>query len=414
MTVFLGFFAETRELVGKKPEAGPEICCTLHGAFCEASISKLEKFILLAFELRTDSAMPRILSLVSFKSSIPSDAVHRATLMYAMLIVLNIGAWAWAMLAFHHHPILLGAAFLAYSFGLRHAVDADHIAAIDNVTRKLMGEKKRPVAVGFFFSLGHSSIVFGLSIAIAMTSILLKKYLNAFESIGQIVGTSISAFFLLLIALANIFILISIYRSFQHVKRGGKIVDEEIDAILAKRGFWGRFFNKLLRLIKHSWQMYLIGFLFGLGFDTATEVGLLGISAAEATKGIPIWSILVFPALFTAGMALVDSTDGILMLGAYGWAFVKPIRKLHYNMTIIAISVIVALLIGGTEMLGIIGLELKAHGLIWNAIALVNNNSGFLGLAIIGIFVVCWAVSIVMYRINCYDEAKVVEHGALR
>ena len=351
--------------------------------------------------------MPRILSLVSSKSSISSGAIHRATLMYAILIVLNVGAWAWAMIAFHHHPVLLGAAFLAYSFGLRHAVDADHIAAIDNVTRKLMHERKRPVAVGFFFSLGHSSIVFGLSIAIAMTSVFIKKYFSALEPIGQIVGASISAFFLLLIALANICVLISIYRSFQRVKRGGQFVDEEMNAILAKRGFWGRVFNRLLGLIKHSWQMYPIGFLFGLGFDTATEVGLLGISAAEATKGLSIWSILVFPALFTAGMALVDSTDGVLMLGAYGWAFVKPIRKLYYNMTIIAVSVIVALLIGGIEMMGVIGLQLKTHGQVWNAIGSINDNFGLVGLAIIGIFVVCWAVSIVIYRINCYDEIDV-------
>ena len=348
--------------------------------------------------------MPRILT--SSKTSISSGAIHRVTLMYATLIVLNIGAWAWAMVAFHQHPVLLGAAFLAYSFGLRHAVDADHIAAIDNVTRKLMGERKRPVAVGFFFSLGHSSLVFGLSIAIAMTSALIKKYFNAFESIGQIVGTSISAFFLLLIAFANILVLISIYRSFQHVKRGGQFVDEEINALLAKRGFWGRIFNKLPGLIKHSWQMYPVGFLFGLGFDTATEVGLLGISATEATKGLSIWSILVFPTLFTAGMALVDSTDGVLMLGAYGWAFVKPIRKLYYNMTIIAVSVIVALLIGGIEMLGLIGLQIKAHGQVWNAIGSINDNFGFVGLAVIGIFVVCWAVSIVFYRINCYDEIE--------
>ena len=353
--------------------------------------------------------MPRILSLASSKSfsSISPGAIHRVTLMYAILVVLNLGAWAWAMVAFRHHPVLLGAAFLAYSFGLRHAVDADHIAAIDNVTRKLMGEAKRPVAVGFFFSLGHSSIVFGLSIAIAMTSVLIKKYFNSFESIGQIIGASISAFFLLAIALANIVLLVSIYRSFQHVKRGGEIVDEEIDAILAKMGFWGRVFNKLLRLIKHSWQMYFVGFLFGLGFDTATEVGLLGISAAEATKGLSIWSILVFPTLFTAGMALVDSTDGVLMLGAYGWAFVKPLRKLYYNMTIIAVSVIVALAIGGIEMMGIIGLQLKAHGQVWNAVGLINDNFGLVGLAIIGIFVVCWAVSIVVYRINCYDEIDV-------
>ena len=283
----------------------------------------------------------------------PTGVKSRVVSMYMLLIGVNAGAWLWALIAFHNYPVLLGTALLAYTFGLRHAVDADHIAAIDNVTRKLMQEGKRPVAVGFFFSLGHSTIVFGLSVAIAVTSVMLKNRFDSFEAIGGIIGTSVSAFFLLAIAIANIFILVSVYRTFQHVKSGGQFVDEDLNLTLAKRGFFGRIFRNLFRLIEHSWQMYPVGFLFGLGFDTATEVGLLGISATEATKGLPIWSILVFPTLFTAGMALVDSTDSILMLGAYGWAFVKPIRKLYYNLTITLVSILVALLIGGIEVLGL-------------------------------------------------------------
>ena len=327
--------------------------------------------------------------------------------MYALLIGVNTGAWIWALIAFHNYPVLLGTALLAYTFGLRHAVDADHIAAIDNVTRKLMQEGKRPVAVGFFFSLGHSTIVFGLSVAIAVTSVMLKKRFDSFQAIGGIIGTSVSGFFLLAIAIANIFILISVYHTFQHVKRGGQFVDEDLNLILAKRGFFGRIFRNLFRLIEHSWQMYPVGFLFGLGFDTATEVGLLGISATEATKGLPIWSILVFPTLFAAGMALIDSTDSILMLGAYGWAFVKPIRKLYYNMTITLVSILVALLIGGIEALGLIGDHFKMQGAIWNMIGSLNNNFGIIGFAIIGILVLGWAVSIIFYRMNHYDEIEV-------
>jgi high-affinity nickel-transport protein len=180
-----------------------------------------------------------------------------------------------------------------------------------------------------------------------------------------------------------------------------------LNLILAKRGFFGRIFRNLFRLIEHSWQMYPVGFLFGLGFDTATEVGLLGISATEATKGLSIWSILVFPTLFTAGMALIDSTDSILMLGAYGWAFVKPIRKLYYNMTITFVSVLVALLVGGIEVLGLIGGHFKMQGVIWDMIGSLNDNFGVIGFAIVGVFVVSWAVSIIIYRMNRYDEIEV-------
>jgi high-affinity nickel-transport protein len=336
-----------------------------------------------------------------------TDVKGRVVSLYALLIAFNAGAWIWALIAFHNHPLLLGTAFLAYTFGLRHAVDADHIAAIDNVTRKLMQQGQRPVTTGFFFSLGHSTIVFGLSVAIALTSAAIKGRFNAFASIGGMIGTGVSAFFLLAIALANLIILISVYHTFQHVKRGGRFVDEDLNLILAKRGFFGRIFRNLFRLIERSWQMYPVGFLFGLGFDTATEVGLLGISAAEATNGLPIWSILVFPTLFAAGMALVDSTDSVLMLGAYGWAFVRPIRKLYYNMTITFVSVLVALLIGGIEVLGLIGDQFKIQGAVWDMIGSLNNNFSVIGFVIIGVFVASWAVSIIIYRMNRYDEIEV-------
>ena len=338
----------------------------------------------------------------------PDGVKSRVVFMYVLLMGVNAGAWIWALIAFQRYPVLLGTALLAYTFGLRHAVDADHIAAIDNVTRKLMQQGKRPVAVGFFFSLGHSTIVFGLSAAIALSSVALKDRFHSFEAIGGMIGTAVSAFFLLAIAIVNIFILISVYRTFQHVKRGGRFADEDLNALLAQRGFFGRIFRSLFRLIEHSWQMYPVGFLFGLGFDTAMEVGLLGISATEATKGLPIWSILVFPTLFMAGMALIDSTDCILMLGAYGWAFVKPIRKLYYNMTITFVSVLVALLIGGIEALGLIGGQLKIHGALWDMIGSLNGSFGVIGFLIIGVFVLSWAVSTMIYRMNRYDEIELI------
>jgi high-affinity nickel-transport protein len=327
--------------------------------------------------------------------------------MYALLVVANVGAWIWALIAFREYPVLLGTAFLAYTFGLRHAVDADHIAAIDNVTRKLMHQGQKPVGVGFFFSLGHSSIVFALSVVIATTSFVLKNRFPYLHSVGGIIGTSVSAFFLLAIAVANILILTSVIKTFRHVKRGGQFVEEDLNLVLGKRGFFGRIFRNLFRLIDHSWQMYFIGLLFGLGFDTATEVGLLGISATEAAKGLPIWSILVFPTLFTAGMALVDSTDSILMLGAYGWAFVKPIRKLYYNITITVVSVLVAVLVGGIEILALLGDRLQMHGAMWNFIGSLSDNFGTVGFVVIGVFVASWVVSMIIYHVNRYDEIEV-------
>jgi high-affinity nickel-transport protein len=336
----------------------------------------------------------------------------RVTSLYALLATANIGAWLWAWLAFHQHPGLLGTALLAYTLGLRHAVDADHIATIDNVTRKLMQQGKRPVGVGFFFSLGHSTIVFGLSLLIALTSAAIKNRFASFQSVGGVIGTSVSAFFLLVIAAANIVVLASVYRTFQHVKRGGQFVDEDLNLLLAQRGFFGRVFRNLFRLIEHSWQLYPVGLLFGLGFDTATEVGLLGISATQATQGLSTWSILVFPTLFMAGMALVDSTDSILMLGAYGWAFVKPIRKLYYNLTITFVSVLIAVFVGGIEVLGLLADHLKIHGAIWHKVGALNENFGIVGFAIIGLFVLSWGISLAIYRLNRYDEIEVKQSAA--
>src|SRR5450631_4142372 len=295
---------------------------------------------------------------------------------YSVLAVFNVAAWLWAIVAFRHFPVLLGTAFLAYSFGLRHAVDADHIAAIDNVTRKLMQEGKRPVAVGFMFSLGHSTIVLLGSVGIAWTTLVLQHRMYALREIGGVVGTVLSTLFLFGIAAVNLVVLHTIWRTFLRIRAGEPYVDEDFDLLLGNRGFLARLFRPMFRMITRSWHMYPLGMLFGLGFDTATEIGVLGISAAEASKGLPLGSILIFPALFAAGMCLVDTTDNILMLGAYGWAFVKPVRKLYYNLTITAVSVIVAVAVGGVEALGLIGAKFQLQGAFWSAIGSLNQHFG--------------------------------------
>jgi len=324
----------------------------------------------------------------------------------AIVMAANLAAWLWAVAAFRHHPILLGTAFLAYGLGLRHAVDADHIAAIDNVTRKLMQEGKRPVAVGLYFSFGHSTVVVLASLGIAVTAMAFKSEFVAFQNIGGFVGMLVSATFLLAIALMNFVILAGITRTFLRVKAGGRYVEEDLDMLLAGRGLLARLFRPLFRMIRKSWHMYLLGFLFGLGFDTASEIGVLGISAAQGTGGMMLWSIMVFPALFAAGMSLIDTADSVLMLGAYGWAFLKPLRKLYYNMAITFVSATVALLVGGVEALGLIGEKLALKGSFWNDIGALNGNFGTIGYLIIAVFAVSWIGSAVIYRVRGYDRLE--------
>ena len=334
--------------------------------------------------------------------------------MCAALVVGNLGAWALALWTFDTRPVLLGTALLAYTFGLRHAVDADHISAIDNVTRKLMQDGRRPVAVGLFFSLGHSTIVIALSAAIAIAAVAVKGRLPWLETIGGAIGTSISALFLYAIAAINVVVLVEVYRSFRRVRRGEPYDELTVDGMLAQRGLIGRFFRPLMRLVGRSRHMYPIGVLFGLGFDTATEVGILGIAALEASKGMPIAAIMVFPLLFTAGMTLLDTADGILMLGAYGWAFVKPVRKLYYNLNITLVSVLVALLVGTVEALSVLANQLKLHGGGWDALGALGDNFGALGFAIVAIFAGSWIVSTAFYKLRRYDDTPVILSEAQR
>jgi high-affinity nickel-transport protein len=330
----------------------------------------------------------------------------------SFLLVANIIIWLIALIAFHHFALLLGTAALAYTFGLRHAVDADHISAIDNVTRKLMQDGQRPALVGFFFSLGHSTIVVLLSVAIALTASGIQSHFPDLQRVGGLIGTSVSALFLLLIAGINLLVLRGVVRAFIRVKRGEPYHDQDLDASLNQLGLMGRVFRPVLRLVDRSWKMYGVGFLFGLGFDTATEVGLLGISATSATQGLPIWSILLFPLLFTAGMCLIDTADGILMLGAYGWAFVHPIRKLYYNMTITTVSVLIAVVVGGIEVLGIVGDQLDLHGIFWDGVGSLNDHFGLIGAIIISIFVASWFISAIAYRLMGFDELELAAQPA--
>jgi high-affinity nickel-transport protein len=344
------------------------------------------------------------------KSILPAGAAKpewlgfrgRIVAIYAILIAANLAAWIWALIAFAHQPVLIGTAVLAYSLGLRHAIDADHIAAIDNVTRKLMQEGKRPVSVGFFFALGHSTVVVVASLAVALTANALSGELDSYRQIGGIVGTSASALFLFVIAIANLIVLRGVYRALRVAERGDRVSEDEIDALLAQRGWLARFFRPLFRFVSHSWQLFPIGLLFALGFETASEISLFGLSA-QASNAVSSWSLLIFPALFAAGMTLVDTTDGVLMLGAYGWAYRNPMRKLFYNFTITSVSVLVALVVGGIETLGLIAGQFQLHGAFWNAISELNGNFGALGYGIVGLFVVSWGLSYLVYRFKGYD-----------
>jgi high-affinity nickel-transport protein len=330
----------------------------------------------------------------------------RVTVMLVSLIAVNIAIWLWAVLALQGDALLLGTAIVAYTFGLRHAVDADHIAAIDNATRKLMQSGQRPLGTGLFFSLGHSAIVIMLSALVAITASNLLDNHPEMKAIGGVISTLASAGFLFLLAIFNILVFRSVYLTFRDVKAGKSVESHTVDAMMNGSGFLTRLFRKLFHMVDQSWHLLFIGFLFGLGFDTASEVALFGISASQATNGLSWQTILVFPALFTAGMSLVDTIDGIMMVGAYGWAYEKPIRKLYYNMTITGVSVIVALVIGALETLNLIGdqMGLSDGDGFFGTIGAINDHFGTLGYIIIGVFVMSWILSLLLYRIKGYDR----------
>src|SRR4051812_12119160 len=329
---------------------------------------------------------------------------RRIVLMYVVLIAFNVICWGIALVASGPYPILLPSAVLAYTFGLRHAVDADHIAAIDNTTRKLMQDGQRPVGVGLFFSLGHSTVVVAISVLLAITAGIVSEN-AAVQEIGSLIGTLVSAIFLLVVGLINLVVLRDVWKMFRRVSAGGTYDEQDLDEYLQNRGLIARLLRPALKMIGKSWHMYPLGVLFGLGFDTASEVALLGLAAPSGATHLPVALILLLPALFAAGMSLIDATDGVLMLGAYGWAYIKPIRKLYYNLNITLVSVLIAFVIGGIEILSILSERFGWTGPFWDT--LDTLDFGLLGLAIIGLFAISWIVSTLLYRWKRYDELPV-------
>ena len=335
---------------------------------------------------------------------------RRIVVLFAALVGANILAWIWALSAFHDNSVMLGTALLAWSLGLRHAVDADHIAAIDNVTRKLMQEGQRPLTVGLWFAIGHSAIVLIAATVIALAASTLED----FEALGQsggVIATIISAAFLFVIAIMNLFILHGVWQRFRAVRRGEPYASEDLDILLAGRGLIARILRPFFRLVRRSWHMAPLGFLFGLGFDTATEVAILGLSGAHAADGVQLGTVLIFPILFAVGMALVDTADGVIMLGAYEWAFVKPIRKLYYNIVITAISALVALVIGSIQTAALLSEKFGLSGGLWSGATNLSERFNTLGFLIIGVFIGAWLLSWLVYRWQGFDDTEVVEAG---
>ena len=321
------------------------------------------------------------------------------------LYVVGWGVFIVAILPQHSKFLGIGVAVTAYTLGLRHAFDADHISAIDNTTRKLMSEGKRPLSVGFWFSLGHSSVVFGLGIGLTFAARAIIGELSSPNStvatFGGIIGTLVSGTFLYLIAVLNLVILVGIVKVFLEMRRG-RYNDEELEQQLNARGLMTRFFGKLMRSIRKPWQMYPVGVLFGLGFDTATEVALLAATAGAATAGLPWYAVLSLPILFAAGMATLDTLDGSFMNFAYGWAFSKPVRKVYYNITITGLSVAVAMLIGTIEIFGLLAAQLNLSGGFWAFMSGFNiNEAGFI---IVGLFVITWAAALAIWRFGRIEQ----------
>jgi high-affinity nickel-transport protein len=317
----------------------------------------------------------------------------------ALLHVLGWGLFLWYS---RSNPALAGLGTLAYTFGLRHAFDADHIAAIDNTTRKFLQEGKRSLGVGFFFSLGHSTIVFALAAGLAVAAHTVDSTIPAFQDYGSSIGASVSGTFLWLIGILNLLVLLDILRIFRDMRRGS-YDRERLEQRLLDRGFMNRFFlGRFARRIRASWQMYPLGLLFGLGFDTATEVGLLALAAGVATHHVPVLAVLSLPLLFAAGMSLMDTADGAFMSQAYGWAFSNPVRKVYYNITVTSLSVTVALLIGTIELLQVAATKLSLESGFWAF--LTGLDFGRLGYGIVGLFVLTWVVSLAVWKLRRIEE----------
>ncbi|KAF8973422.1 hypothetical protein BGZ46_009912 [Entomortierella lignicola] len=375
------------------------------------------------------------------------------------LVFVNALVWVLAALGARKYPSLLGSMVIAYTLGLRHAVDADHLAAIDNVTRKLMQQETikslatgketpaPPVCVGLFFSLGHSTIVVVASVILTFTASAVKGRVEAFGSTGGIIGTSVSTTFLFLIGFINLFVLFQVANQLRTIHRTGEyryrdVIKEAIEGTTNNTstkdddandednskartqnhghqyqtgGLFVRIFRPLFNLIDRSWKMYPLGVLFGLGFDTATEVGMLTIAATTAQTGFPPAVALIFPALFTAGMSLIDTLDGIVMAQAYGWAFINPVKKLWYNFVVTLMGVFVAFVVGFVELFGLLAQQLNLQGSFWDFFVMLSDNFGLIGYVIVGLFILTWIIAVLVYKYGPIKELErrvvVIEEG---
>jgi high-affinity nickel-transport protein len=344
--------------------------------------------------------------------SLTSDEKRRLWAMFGFIALLHLSGalLMWAATSGHYEladgsVFGWGTAALAYTLGMRHAFDADHISAIDNTTRKLMADGQRPLGVGFFFSLGHSSVVAGLAIllnfGIAAVGSQLKDENSALHHYTGLIGVTVSGTFLMLIAILNLIVMVSIVKVFFKMRQGA-YSEEELEKHLDSRGFFMRFFGPIAKRIDKSWKMYPLGLLFGLGFDTATEVGLLVLAGSSVIAGLPWWAIISLPLFFAGGMSLLDTIDGSFMNFAYGWAFSKPVRKVYYNIVITALSVGTAMFIGALELSQVIAQQLNLSGGYWDWAGGINLNSA--GYIIVATFAVVWIIALAVWRYGKIED----------
>jgi len=329
--------------------------------------------------------------------------------LYGFIGLLHVVGWGLYLHYAGHYPQLVGLGFVAYMFGLRHAFDADHIAAVDDTVRFMLQKGKQPLSVGFFFSLGHSTVVLVLSIGIAVAASGVKAELPALKSVGALIGAGVSGTFLWVIGILNLLVLLDIMKVWR-VAKSGAHSHAHLESLLRKRGLLNRLFGgRLQRFMNHSWQMYPLGLLFGLGFDTASEIGLLAMTAGASAGDLPVPAVLCLPILFAAGMTVMDTTDGVLMTKAYDWAFLNPLRKIFYNITTTGLSVAVALLVGTIELLQVLAAKLDLHGAFFDFIA--GLDFGILGYLIVAMFLLAWGLSVAVWKFGRI-EARYAFHLA--
>ncbi|HEX8075514.1 MAG TPA: HoxN/HupN/NixA family nickel/cobalt transporter [Thermoleophilaceae bacterium] len=340
--------------------------------------------------------------LARWRSAFTRDEWRRLGGFGAAVVFLHVAGWGLLLAYASSYPVLAGLGGLAYTFGLRHAFDADHISAIDNTTRKFLAQGERPLGIGFFFSLGHSTVVFALATGLALAAGAVNAAIPGFQAAGGTIGAGVSGTFLMIIGALNLLVLIDVAKIARGLRRG-RFDEPELERRLLDRGFMGRFFiGRAFRRIGKSWHMYPLGILFGLGFDTASEVGLLALTGGAASGHAPFLAIVSLPLLFAAGMSLMDTADGVFMSKAYGWAFSSPVRKVYYNLTVTTLSVVVALSIGAVELLQVLGDRLRLDGGFWSW--LQGLDFEVLGYAIVGLFAVTWMVALAIWKLRRIED----------